>query len=86
MMNGSLGEASADSKNCALCANQGRAYPVGGWQTAICETCISLKQLTAFTVRDLRIPEHRIPTQAVDLQDASLEGAHSSVCGMWQRR
>lgn len=37
-------------KKCALCANQGRSYPLGGFHTAICETCIATKQLTAFTV------------------------------------
>ena len=40
-------------KKCALCANFGRAYPLGGYQTAICETCIVTKQLTAFTTDSL---------------------------------
>ena len=30
-------------KKCALCANFGRAYPLGGYQIAICETCIVTK-------------------------------------------
>ena len=38
-------------KRCIHCTNQGRAYPFGGHHEAICETCIGIKQLTAFTLR-----------------------------------
>ena len=37
------------SKRCVYCSNTGRAYPLGGCQVAICENCISSKQITAFT-------------------------------------
>ena len=37
-------------KRCIHCTNQGRAYPFGGHQVAICETCIGIKQITAFTL------------------------------------
>ena len=54
-------------KKCALCANFGRAYPLGGYQTAICETCIVTKQLTAFTtdslVRLLEASHRELPMQ-----------------------
>ena len=54
-------------KKCALCANFGRAYPLGGYQTAICETCIVTKQLTAFTTdsleRLLEASRRVLPTQ-----------------------
>ena len=54
-------------KRCALCANFGRAYPLGGYQTAICETCIVTKQLTAFTtdslVRLLEASHRELPMQ-----------------------
>ena len=55
------------TKKCALYANFGRAYPLGGYQTAICETCIVTKQLTAFTtdslVRLLEASRRELPTQ-----------------------
>ena len=54
-------------KKCALCTNTGRAYPLGGCQTAICETCIVTKQLTAFTtdslVRLLEASHRELPMQ-----------------------
>ena len=54
-------------KKCALCANFGRAYPLGGYQIAICETCIVTKQLTAFTtdslVRLLETSHRELPMQ-----------------------
>ena len=54
-------------KRCALCANFGRAYPLGGYQTAICETCIVTKQLTAFRtdslVRLLEASHRELPMQ-----------------------
>ena len=37
-------------KKCTLCTNQGRAYPFGGYQIAICETCIATRKITAFTL------------------------------------
>ena len=36
-------------KQCAHCTNQARAYPFGGHQVAICETCINSKQMNALT-------------------------------------
>ena len=56
------------SKDCAYCANTGRSYPVGGCQIAICETCISLKQLTAFTIDDLDLPELRRSNEEPNLE------------------
>ena len=47
------------SKGCAFCAKTGRTYPFGGCQVVICENCISLKQITAFTVDELEVPEPR---------------------------
>ena len=64
-MNGHSGQ--SRQKKCALCANFGRAYPLGGYQTAICETCIVTKQLTAFTTdsleRLLEASRRVLPTQ-----------------------
>ena len=37
-------------KRCAHCTNQARAYPFGGHQVAICETCIISKQMNALTI------------------------------------
>ena len=55
------------AKKCALCANFGRAYPLGGYQIAICETCVVTKQLTAFTtdslVRLLETLHRELPMQ-----------------------
>ena len=48
------------SKGCAFCANTGRTYPLGGFQ-AICENCISLKQITGFTINALEVSELRGP-------------------------
>ena len=67
------------SRGCALCANTGRAYPLGGCQVAICENCISLKQITAFTVDDLEIPEPRGPTSAHN-QEATSESDPCRCC------
>ena len=54
-------------KKCALCANFGRAYPLGGYQIAICGTCIVTKQVTAFTtdslVRLLETSHRELPMQ-----------------------
>ena len=47
------------SKGCVFCANTGRTYLLGGCQVAICENCISLKQITAFTINALEVPELR---------------------------
>ena len=62
-------------KRCFHCTNQGRAYPFGGHQVAICETCISIKQLTAFTLRIRDSPPNnpqRIDTngEQTDLEEA----------------
>ena len=61
------------SKGCTFCANIGRTYPFGGFQIAICENCISLKQITTFTIDDLEAPEPREPTGAQN-QETIIEG------------
>ena len=60
------------SKCCVFCSNTGRAYPLGGCQVAICENCISLKQITAFTINAVELPEPREPTNAQG-QNAAVE-------------
>ena len=51
-------------KGCALCANTGRAYPLGGCQVVVCEACISRKQITAFTLETLGLPA---PGRSIDI-------------------
>ena len=43
-------------KRCTHCTNQARAYPFGGHHVAICETCISTKQITALTIYERGSP------------------------------
>ena len=46
---------------CLHCINQARAYPYGGHQVAICETCISSKQITALTLYARDSPSRNLP-------------------------
>ena len=64
------------SRGCAFCANTGRTYPFGGCQVAICENCISLKQITAFTVDDLEVPEPRGSTSVRNQETAVENGPY----------
>ena len=48
-------------KQCIHCINQARAYPFGGHQVAICETCISSKQITALTLYARDSPPRNLP-------------------------
>ena len=67
-------------KKCALCANQGRAYPLGGFHTAICETCIATRQITAFTVNTRGGPLDHLPrTVPADDQTERQEAWESCV-------
>ena len=45
--------------------NTGRTYPLGGCQVAICENCISSKQITAFTTHAVALPEPRAPANVL---------------------
>ena len=63
------GEATCHS---SLVANTGRAYPLGGCQVAICENCISIKQITAFTTNAVALPEPREPAN-VQSQNVAVE-------------
>ena len=60
------------SKRCVYCSNTGRAYPHGGCQVAICENCISIKQITAFTTNAVALPEPREPAN-VQSQNVAVE-------------
>ena len=64
------------SRGCAFCANTGRTYPFGGCQVAICENCISLKQITAITVDDLEVPEPRGSTSVRNQETAVENGPY----------
>ena len=67
------------SKGCAFCANTGRTYPFGGCRVVICENCISLKQITAFTVDELEVPEPR-GSASVRNQDTAVENCPYMRC------
>ena len=60
------------SKRCGYCSITGRTYPLGGCQVAICENCISSKQITAFTTHAVALPEPRAPAN-VPSQNAAIE-------------
>ena len=67
-------------KKCALCANQGRAYPLGGYHTAVCETCIATRQITAFTLDTREGPlDYLQRTVSVDDQIEQQEAWESCV-------
>ena len=69
-------------KGCALCANTGRAYPLGGCQMVICEACISRKQLTAFTLGNLNLPDPGRPIDAPNHEETlgNASYAHCVAC------
>ena len=56
----------------ALCANKGRAYPWGGCQMVLCEACISTKQLNAFTINNMSVPNPRLPTDQASTSETGL--------------
>ena len=64
------------SRGCAFCANTGRSYPFGGCQVAICENCISLKQITAFTVDEVEVPVPRGSTSVRNQETAVESGPY----------
>ena len=59
------------SKRCVYCSNIGRTYPMGGCQVAICENCISSKQITAFTTHAVALLEPRAPANVLS-QNAAI--------------
>ena len=75
-------------KRCIHCTNQGRAYPFGGHQVAICETCICIKQITAFTLHIRNSPPNNL--QRIEtMGDQSARRGLGEMCCMrtwWQHR
>ena len=69
-------------RRCAMCANTGRAYPLGGCQIVVCEACISCKQITAFTLENLSLPPIGRPIDVlnVDETENNVSHAHCVAC------